>query len=499
MTTKELTQKLYALEKQLAAYNHAMGLLYYDGVTSAPAGTAANRGETLNVLGEASYRMTTCEETRSLIEALGERSEELDEKTKRIVYLFSRNMEEMRKIPMDEYLAYDQLINESEAVWHEAKAENDYAKFAPYIDRMVRTLTKFAGYVRPEMNVYDYLLDKYEPKLTMADVDKFFGALRESLIPIIRRVTAAEPADETALTVDFPIEKQKALSDELMRLLCLDRRQVGIGETEHPFTTSFTRNDVRITTHYHEKLFSSSMFSVIHEGGHALYEANTDPDFAYTSLGTGVSMAVHESQSRFYENMLGRSRAFVKLIAPTLRALNPALQAFDDENLYRAFNAAKPSLIRTEADELTYCLHIMVRYELEKRLFAGEITAKDLPGEWNRLYEEYLGVQVPSDREGVLQDSHWSGGSFGYFPSYALGSAYAAQLWAKMKEEFDPEEEIAKGDLTKINEWLRSRIWTYGCLYEPRALMEKAFGAPFDAKYYVEYLKNKYEALYPEK
>ena len=364
---------------------------------------------------------------------------------------------------------------------------------------MVRTLTKFAGYVRPEMNVYDYLLDKYEPKLTMADVDKFFGALRESLIPIIRRVTAAEPADETALTVDFPIEKQRALSDELMRLLCLDRRQVGIGETEHPFTTSFTRNDVRITTHYHEKLFSSSMFSVIHEGGHALYEANTDPDFAYTSLGTGVSMAVHESQSRFYENMLGRSRAFVKRIAPTLRALNPALQAFDDETLYRAFNAAKPSLIRTEADELTYCLHIMVRYELEKRLFAGEITAKDLPGEWNRLYEEYLGVQVPSDREGVLQDSHWSGGSFGYFPSYALGSAYAAQLWAKMKEEFDPEEEIAKGDLTKINEWLRSRIWTYGCLYEPRALMEKAFGAPFDAKYYVEYLKNKYEALYPEK
>ena len=499
MTTKELTEKLYALEKQLAAYNHAMGLLYYDGVTTAPAGTAANRGETLNVLGEASYRLTTCEETQALIEALSARSAELDEKTKRIVYLFAREMEEMRRIPMDEYLAYENLVNEAEAVWHEAKVENDYAKFAPYIDKMVEMLTKFAGYVRPEMKVYDYLLDKYEPKLTMADVDKFFGTLRESLVPIIRRVKAATPADETALNVSFPIEKQRELSDELMRLLKLDRRQVGIGETEHPFTTSFTRNDVRITTHYHETMFASSMYSVIHEGGHALYEANTDPDFAYTRLGTGVSMAVHESQSRFYENMLGRSRAFVGLIAPTLRALNPALAAFDDESLYRAFNAAKPSLIRTEADELTYCLHIMVRYELEKRLFAGEIAAKDLPGEWNRLYEEYLGVQVPNDREGVLQDSHWSGGSFGYFPSYALGSAYAAQLWAKMGEEFDPEEAIARGDLTKINEWLRARIWKYGCLYEPRELMEKAFGAPFDAKYYVDYLKNKYEALYPEK
>ena len=200
--------------------------------------------------------------------------------------------------------------------------------------------------------------------------------------------------------------------------------------------------------------------------------------------------------SRFYENIIGRSRAFVSLIAPELRALCPALESVSEEALYRAFNASRPSLIRTEADELTYCLHILVRYEIEKKLFAGELTAKELPAEWNRMYREYLGVDVPSDREGVLQDSHWSNGMFGYFPSYALGSAYAAQLFSKMKETVDVDGDVARGDLSRVNEWLRARIWQYGSLREPGTLMEAAFEAPFDPSYYVRYLKEKYEALY---
>ena len=498
MNTQEAIQKLYALEKKRAAYGHAMGLLSYDGDTTAPSGTAANRGETLEVLGEAEYLLATGSETNEVLETLNAQKDALNEKTARIVYLRLRDMEETRKIPMDEYLAYSRLINESSDVWHKAKTANDYASFAPYIDKIVETSKKFAGYVRPDLDPYDYLLDKFEPGLTRADLDVFFASLKTSLAPVIRRVCASKPADEAPLKVLFPLDKQRELSDGLMEFLKLDRTHVGIGETEHPFTTNFTRYDVRITTHYYEDNFSSSMFTVIHEGGHALYEANTSEDYAYTALGAGVSMAVHESQSRFYENIVGRSMAFTRLFAPKIKKLCPSLSDFSDEQLYRAFNAAKPSLIRTEADELTYCLHVMVRYELEKRLFAGELTSKDLPAEWNRLYKEYLGVDVPNDREGVLQDSHWSGGMFGYFPSYALGSAYGAQLLHKMREEFDLEEEIASGDLSRVNDWLRERIWKYGSLREPKALMEAAFGEPFDAKYYVEYLKTKYEALYPE-
>ena len=496
MTTMQARDRLYALEARLCAYNHAAGLLYYDGDTVAPSGTADNRGRTLSVLNEEIYRMVTSDETRELLTTLKAAEKELDERTRRIVTLFLRSMEETARIPMDEYVEYQRLTNESSAVWHEAKLANDYARFAPYIDKIVSTLRRFAGYVRPELRAYDYLLDKYEPGLTMETLDGFFAGLRESVVPVIARVCAAKPIDEAPLFVPFPIEKQRALTDAVMKLLRLDRAHVGVGETEHPFTTSFTKHDVRITTHYFENNFASDMFSTIHEGGHALYDSNTADELAYTRLGEGVSMAVHESQSRFYENIIGRSRAFVSQIAPELRALCPALAGVSEEALYRAFNASKPSLIRTEADELTYCLHIMVRYEIEKKLFAGELTAKELPAEWNRLYHEYLGVDVPNDREGVLQDSHWSSGLFGYFPSYALGSAYSAQLLAKMKETVDVEGDVARGDLSRVNEWLRTRIWQYGSLREPKPLMEAAFEAPFDPSYYVRYLKEKYEALY---
>jgi len=227
-----------------------------------------------------------------------------------------------------------------------------------------------------------------------------------------------------------------------------------------------------------------------------MYDMGVKDEFAYTCLGTGVSMAVHESQSRFFENIIGRSRAFVKVIAPKLRELFPELEKASDEDLYRAFNESHPSLIRTEADELTYCQHIMVRYELEKALFDGKITAMDLPAEWNRLYMEYLGVEVPDDTNGVLQDTHWSGGMFGYFPSYALGSAYGAQLLDKMKESFDVYAEVEKGNIEPVRKWLEANIWQHGSLYTPTVLMEKAFGGKFDAKFYVDYLTEKFTEIY---
>jgi len=276
----------------------------------------------------------------------------------------------------------------------------------------------------------------------------------------------------------------------------MDRDACILGETEHPFTTNFTRWDVRITTHYYENDFASSMYSVIHEGGHALYEMGTGEELLHTGLGSGVSMAIHESQSRFYENIIGRSRPFCARILPYLQRQFPEqLGGVDAEHFYRMINRSEPSLVRVDADELTYSLHIMVRYELEKALFDGSISVRDLPGEWNRLYREYLGIEVPNDRRGVLQDSHWAGGNIGYFPSYALGSAYGVQFLSEMEKDLDVYGAVAAGDFASINRWNETHIWRHGCMMDPGPLFESVCG-PFDPSHYTDYLERKYRDIY---
>lgn len=496
MTVNEAVQSLMQLQKKLIAYGHASGLVYYDGATTAPKGSAANRAETLGILSEETYRLSTGRETAELLDFLHEHNDELDAKTRRMVELMRKDILELSRVPMDEYVAMQKLYSESEAVWHEAKEKSDFAMFAPYLERVVAAMKKYAGYVAPEKNVYDYWLDCYEPGLNREACERFFSTLKSGLVPLIERVKVAGQLDDSFLHGDFPVEKQRILSDQLMEMIGIDRSFCGIGETEHPFTTNFTKYDVRITTHYHPDDFSSSMYSVIHEGGHALYELHVADELAYTCLGTGVSMGIHESQSRFYENILGRSLGFARRVAPVLRELFPQLAEVTDEQLYRAFNVSRPSLIRTEADELTYSLHIMIRYELEKKLFADELQVSELPAAWNALYKEYLGVEAPDDRRGVLQDSHWSSGGLGYFPSYALGSAYGAQLLEKMKETVDVESCLETGDLAPVNQWLEEHIWRYGALYKPGELLERALGEPFNPDYYVRYLTDKYTKLY---
>jgi len=277
----------------------------------------------------------------------------------------------------------------------------------------------------------------------------------------------------------------------------IDKGHCGLATTEHPFTTSLgSHHDVRITTNYKEDNFASSMFSVIHEGGHALYDMNSADELAYTNLDGGVSMGIHESQSRFYENLLGRSREFAEYIFPTVKKCFPSLEKYTAEDFYRAINKVEPSLIRVEADEVTYALHVMIRYELEKAVMNGDITVLDLPREWNRLYKEYLGVDVPSDKDGVLQDSHWSGGAIGYFPSYALGSAYGAQFLKKMRETVDVEKCLETGDFAPINEWNKENIWKHGCRYTPAELLDRILGEPFDPYVFTDYLEKKYGEIY---
>ena len=497
MELAQAITKLDALQRKMFAYNHAMGVLYYDGATAAPAGSAANRGETMSVLSEAEYLMATGPEMIDLLDFLYAHNDELTQKQRRIVEMLRKDLAELRCIPQEEYAAASKLMAESTAAWHEAKPRSDFSIFAPYLEKVIETKKRFAHYVKPDIDPYEYYLDTYEPGLTRRKCDEFFAALRARVVPLLRRVQAARQVDASFLTGDFPLEAQRKLSDELMEIMRIDRSFCSIGETEHPFTTNFTKRDVRITTHYYPDNAVSSMYSVIHEGGHALYELHTADEDMYNGLGSGVSMGLHESQSRFYENLVGRSRGFVTFLAPRLRALFPQqLGGVSDDALYRAVNRCEASLVRTEADELTYSLHIMVRYEIEKKLFADEISVAEIPQEWNRLYQEYLGVTPSCDRDGCLQDSHWSDGSFGYFPSYALGSAYGAQMLARMRETVDVDACEKNGDLAPINAWLCEHIWQYGCLYKPAELLERVFETPFDPKYYLDYLETKFTEIY---
>ena len=500
MKYESVQQAVAALKKHqatMAAYNHALGVLYLDAATAAPRDTWEGRGKTMEIMSEITYKLSTDPENDKLLTYLEEHLSELDEQTRREVEVLRKGFEQTRKVPAEEYIAYSVLINDAEAVWAKAKNENDFASFAPYLEKIMDYNRKFAGYYNPELKPYDALLNEYEEGLNMETLDAFFAKLRSAIVPLIAKIREVPQIDDSFLFKHYPVEIQRKFSDYLMEVLGMDRSHCGIAEAEHPFTTNFNNKDVRITTHYYEDNLVSSMFSVVHEGGHALYELGADEKYNFTALAGGVSMGIHESQSRFYENIIGRSRAFVHAIFPKVKELFPEqLADVDEEMFYRAINKAEPSLIRTEADELTYALHIMVRYEIEKKIIAGELTVAEVPEAWNQLYKEYLGVDVPSDAQGCLQDTHWSGGMVGYFPSYALGSAYGPQMLKVMESQIgDIWADVAAGDLSKVTGWLKENIHCHASFKKPGALFEAVCGT-FDATHYTDYLTRKYTELY---
>lgn len=498
MTIEQAKKDLISLGAKLSAYNHANALIYFDGATTAPKGTAQNRAQTLSVLGEESYKLSTGEETVKLLEFLDSNKEQLSLEEQRIVYLMLKDIREMQKIPLEEYIEFQKLMVEADDVWHTAKENDDFALFEPVLEKVFNFHKKIANWCAPDKDPYDYWLDNYETGLSKARCDEFFATLRSRIVPLLKKISDKPQLDDSCIYGDFSIDKQSELSDYLMRLMKIDINHCGLQTTEHPFTISFgSHHDVRITTNYKKENFVSSLYSVVHEGGHALYDLNSKDEYAYTVLDGGVSMGIHESQSRFYENLIGRSREYIEYIFPKIKELFPhQMENYTADDLYKAVNKVQPSLIRIEADELTYCLHIMVRYELEKRIFAGELSVHDLPKEWNNLYKEYLGIDVPNDKQGVLQDSHWSGGNIGYFPSYALGSAYGAQFLKKMKETVDVEKCISEGNFEPINNWNKEHIWKYGSLFTPTELLENALGEKFDPSVFTDYLEEKFSKLY---
>ena len=496
MELKQALEQLASLQTKMYAFRCASSSLYLDSVTVAPSDTAQGRGVALGVLAGEQHKLMTDPAVGELLDFLDAHSGELDQLQRRQVEELTRSYRQLQRIPADEYMAYAQLTNKASDVWHKAKENNDFAAFQPLLEQLVDVNRRFASYYDPDKAPYDALLNEYERGVDSVYLDRFFAVVRERLVPVIHAIGDREQPDDSFLHRHYPVESQRRFSDYLMDVLGLDRAHCTIGETEHPFTLEFNNKDVRITTHYNEDNMASSMYSVIHEGGHARYELNIADEVQYTCLSGGVSMGVHESQSRFYENIIGRSRPFIQAVFPKLQEFFPQqLCDVTEEQFYRAVNKAQPSLIRIEADELTYRLHIMVRYEIEKQLIGGTLAVKDVPETWNRLYKEYLGVDVPDDKHGCLQDSHWSGGSFGYFPSYALGSAYGAQMLRNMEKEIDVWGPVSRGDLSGVSGWLKERVHQFGGLLTPAEVVQNACGS-FDPTVYTDYLANKYSQLY---
>lgn len=487
--------RLRALEKQLYAYLYAMTVIDFDAETVAPEGSADGRAEATEVLSRASFDLLVNDGTAALLKEAAADAETEQERAE--VRNLQRQYDEIARIPADEYAAFTKLCSQSVPAWTKAKRTNDFSLFAPYLEKLIAARRAQARYFAPDRDPYEVLLDRYEKGLTIAQCDEFFATLRETIVPLLADIQTRGKAVRTDfLDQDWPIDAQRRVSKKIMELWGLDPAHCYLAESEHPFTTEFWRGDVRITTHYMPRDIFSNLYSVAHEGGHALYELNINPDYDYTVVTHGATMGIHESQSRLFENLVGRSRAFVHYLYPTLKELFPAqLADVSAEEIWRAVNRAEPGLIRTEADELTYCLHVMVRYEIEKQLIGGTLEAKDVPAVWAKLYKEYLGIEVPNDRDGCLQDSHWSGGAFGYFPSYALGSAYGAQMLRRMEQDVDVWGAAAKGDLTPITAWLREKVHQYGGLMEPADVVKNACG-DFSAEDYIQYLTRKYTGLY---
>lgn len=481
--------------ERIGALNAALVLFEWDDSTLAPPMASE---QTAGIVGSLSAQLLAESTDSELKELLSEaeRRSDLSPKWKAIVKEMNRQQRSLEKIPPEEYRSYRELLARASSIWQKAKKENDYAAFEPVLRQIVEYTRRFAQYRRErEENLYDVLLKEYEPDFTCKDLDNFFGLLKKELVPLIRRAKKeSEKIDDSFLHRSYDVEEQAKFNRYLAEYVGFDFDRGVILESEHPFTTNLHNKDVRITTHYYENLLESALFSTIHETGHALYEMGVDDDLTLTPVGGGASMGMHESQSRFYENVVGRSRAFWEPIYPRLAEAFPEqLKDVSLDDFIKAINKAVPSLIRTEADELTYSIHILIRYEVERLLMEGQVSLEELPRIWADKYEEYLGVRPTTDSEGILQDIHWAGGSFGYFPSYALGNAIAAQLYFHMRKEMDFDGLLREGKISQITEYLREHIHRFGMTKSSRELLRETTGEDFNPEYYVAYLKEKFE------
>ncbi|WP_160676991.1 carboxypeptidase M32 [Clostridium sp. C8-1-8] len=498
MSLQEKLKEVREYIKTMELLEQATGIVYWDMRVGMPKKAVEQRAEVVGYLSGEGYKFTTSEKVKEFIEFFKPHLEELSVIDKAMIEELKRGYEEIKKIPEDRYKEYVILSSKSEAAWEEAKEKNDFSIFKPYLEKVIDFQKEFLEYTGYTGTKYDSLLDKYERGITVAKLDEVFGELRDAIVELLNKIKNSKiKIDDSFFKKSFTREEQEEFSIFVLKKMGYDFEAGKVDESVHPFTINFGNKDVRITTHYYENEFRSALFSCIHEGGHAIYEQDIPDELIGTGLGAGVSMGIHESQSRFYENILGRSKAFWKYFFPEAKSRFPQLEDVTFEEFYKAINIVEPSLIRTEADELTYSLHVIIRYEIEKLIFNGEVEVADLPRIWNEKYKEYLGVEPSNDSEGILQDMHWSDGSFGYFPSYALGNLYGAQMLQKMLKD-NPKvfDEVENGDLDTVHQWLKENVHKHGAVYKPADLIKLITGEELNAKYFIKYLNDKYQEIY---
>lgn len=501
MTTGNFKDALHRFKEgqgKIKALNYATSMLFWDASTGAPKSGADARSKSIGTLSGFGYREVVNEQTEADLNLLIDHLDELDEIDRVSVLDAKREYDKLTKIPMDEFQAYNELISKSAMIWEDAKEKSDFKMFEPYLEKVINYLLKFAEYRGYEGHPYNLYIDDFEPGMSVDQLNVFFDELRGRVVPLLKKIIDKGDAPEvTFLKKDYPKQKQDEASRKLLGLMGFDLERGMLKESVHPFTMGVDIDDVRLTTHYYEDDLASALLSTAHEGGHAIYEQNIDRKLQPTLLATGTSNGIHESQSRIYENNFCKSHAFISHFLPYLKSAFPEpLEGIDVETFYRGINKVEPSFIRIEADELTYSLHIMIRYEIELGLIDGTIKVKDLPAVWNQKVKDYLGIIPKNDAEGVLQDVHWSEGLFGYFPTYALGSAYAAQLAHYMGKEIDIEACLENGDFAPLTKWLNEKVHQYGALKKPNELIELITGERLNSKYYCDYLEEKFSGIY---
>jgi carboxypeptidase Taq len=484
--------------KKMRAMEMALALFSWDMSTIAPRAGAPSRAPYIGAIAQERFELLTGEKTAGFLSWLSSHPSSLDERHRAIERLLRREYESNIKIPSELILEYSELIGVAQTVWEKAKEENSYPMFAPTLSKIVDFQRRFVDLRGWEAHPYNTLLDDFDEGMTTEKLDRFFGSVRSSVAPLLKRALSSTKKISSRLAnAHVPIERQRRFSKFLMEQVGFDSQRGLLSESAHPFTMGFGRDDVRIATHYYEDRPLSSIYSVIHECGHAIYEQGADPSLAGTMLEGIANMSLHESQSRFFENIVGRSRPFLESVRDSAAAiLGGAFEDATPEELYEAANAAFPSLIRVEADELTYSLHIVARYELEKAMIEGTADIASLPDMWNEKYKECLGLTPDCDANGILQDVHWSAGSFGYFPSYALGNAYASQIFAAMKKELNFAAAAQERGLGAIRAWLKEKIHRFGSLKPPGEIIFGATGEELNADRYTGFLSEKYGELY---
>ena len=483
-------ERLKELLAELEDLGHAEQLLDWDSRVFMPHGGAAARAHVSATMAELIHRRLVADEVGELLRGVSPADDD-DSVDAALVRRTRRYWERASRVPADLTAEIAHSNGLAVAAWDEAKAASDFASFAPHLERQLELKLRYIACFPDIDTAYDVLLDEYEEGTPTAEVAEVFARLKAELVPLVD--TRDRNADESVLSGPFPFDGQREAARRILDAFGWNETSWRLDETPHPFASKPGLGDIRLTTTTSEHSLAS-LFSTMHEFGHGVYEYDIDAAYARTPLAHGTSSAIHESQSRMWENLVGRSAGFWRWFYPQLQSVFPdALGSVSEDAFVTEVSAIRPGLIRGDADEVTYALHIILRFELEQELLAGSVSVADLPDVWNARMREYLGVEVPDDAHGVLQDMHWSTGLFGYFPTYQLGNVISVQIWERATEDLgDLDEQFARGEFTPLREWLRDQIYQHGSRYPPRELLRRVTGSDLDPDPYLRYLKNKF-------